>query len=715
MALNRISGPIPFRTPWAVPVGGARGAGGSGGGAGSGGGGGGGGDGGGGGSGTSSIPVASPGATVPVGGSQAIVWLDDNMKNGQAMNGEPAIASVMKRIANLANQIAYAGKPYFNWIADFAGSTAGCDDANSNPVFRQVYLGRNYGSIAEGTYVHWAPTPSLNQQSGFQGWGAKFYDTSYSSAQNFSTAPSVSYPLNLLTDRIVSNRGFTAANSELKISSMPDQSISGGFANAPRLHSGMVLQQPQDLIDPVVTGSYVDSSGTQTGKNPYVGTSLLHVGGDVVGVTASESSSEALRRLRVNLVDTIQFRRGQIGWSAIAPGTNYVTFDTSSQDWRYIFDQTYGGGGSGNNSSLTSPAITLPLYLSAQDMATQVRVYVFVYAAMSGTANTGSIGIANRDSSGNMAVSPSAVTNPITISGTTFQWYPSVASATGASLNLATAPYFMGYAGGFYDRVVLCAKSSGATDTVRIAAFTLIPIGLAYQPTAVTSTPTPPGTPYLWYSAQDINLTSNSGIADGASIASWKNKGSAGSAGDLAQATGAAKPTFKLTASAGKIGNKSSVGFDGGDFIQVASGLTINQTDIIAIVVRTNSIAGQTVIMETNAPANCQQLSQNAGPWHMYAGTERDASLSATANTYHVLVTTWSGAASAIRANKVAGTLPGTPGAGNGTGFTLGGQSSGATFMTGEIVEVLVYTDGSATAAAIEAYFDSMYGSSWPQ
>ncbi len=167
--------------------------------------------------------------------------------------------------------------------------------------------------------------------------------------------------------------------------------------------------------------------------------------------------------------NTFKYQRPQIGWSATNPGTagNYVAFTTSMSSYRYIFDQTYGAGGT--SFTATTPAITFPLSYSSHGMSTQVRVYVFVYAAMAGTTNTGSIAVANKDASGTMASSPTALINGATINSTTFAWYPTI-----ASFNPATAPYFLAHAGASYDRIALCARSSGSTNSVRIAAYTLL-------------------------------------------------------------------------------------------------------------------------------------------------------------------------------------------------------------------------------------------------
>ena len=123
-------------------------------------------------------------------------------------------------------------------------------------------------------------------------------------------------------------------------------------------------------------------------------------------------------------------------------------------------------GGGGTNFSATGPAITLPLANAGGGRRTQLRVYVFVYASMSGTTNTGSIGVANKSSSGTMATSATALTNAATISGSTFAWYPTLSTWTPG-----TGQYFSGYTGSAFDRIGLC---SGATDTIRIGAWTMI-------------------------------------------------------------------------------------------------------------------------------------------------------------------------------------------------------------------------------------------------
>ena len=88
---------------------------------------------------------------------------------------------------------------------------------------------------------------------------------------------------------------------------------------------------------------------------------------------------------------------------------------------------------------------------------------------MSGGTDTGSLGVSNKTAHNTVAGTPVALTNPVTITTGAFQWYPTLATWTPA-----TGMYFNGFTGDAYDRIALCAKSSGATDTVVIGAFALI-------------------------------------------------------------------------------------------------------------------------------------------------------------------------------------------------------------------------------------------------
>lgn len=430
---------------------------------------------------SSSAITTSSNASVQVSGGNGPTLFDDTAI-GEGRNGQPASGALFARLIKLANQIAYSGKPAYSWIGGISTGFSTFEDPT--PWFRAMYNGANYGAVTEGAQIQY------EQLSGFaaianQGWATRVNDVNFVNSLNYSTPVVGSYPTSLLRDTMVGTRGYTAANSEI--------AVWGKTSNYPVMRSGVVWQEPQDVIDPNVAGSYVDSSGTQTGVNAYVGSQLVRAGGPIVGIRSDNlTAADVLQKLRIQLLNTHQYHRGQQCWSAQLPDTNAITFSTSKNQFRYIFDQTYGTGGTAfaaDSPGTTtifgttySPAITMPLKYAGSNLYTQIRVYVFVYAAMTGGTDTGSIGVANKDSGGTMAATPSAVTNPVTISGTTLKWYPDKVSSSTASLPLTTAPYFKGYCGTFseFDRIGLCFKSSGTTDSVKVAAFALIPVGAPF-------------------------------------------------------------------------------------------------------------------------------------------------------------------------------------------------------------------------------------------
>ena len=58
-------------------------------------------------------------------------------------------------------------------------------------------------------------------------------------------------------------------------------------------------------------------------------------------------------------------------------------------------------------------------------------------------------------------------------------------------------------------------------------------------------TPSPPGTPLLWFDGADFNGSKNAGITQGDTLTAWVNKGSVGASGDLI--VGGAPVTFDAT------------------------------------------------------------------------------------------------------------------------------------------------------------------------
>jgi hypothetical protein len=171
------------------------------------------------------------------------------------------------------------------------------------------------------------------------------------------------------------------------------------------------------------------------------------------------SSTSMLDTFRSNFNHTVNRKRPMIGWDAIDPGNGYVNFNTSTQAYRYIHDQSVGTGGTSPAS--TGPAITFPLYKAATGISTTVRVAVRVYAAMSGATDNGSVGVSHQDGAGGMTSFANLIT---TISGTSWAWYPALSTS---------AMYFDGRADLAYERIVLAGKSNGTTNTLRIGAYSI--------------------------------------------------------------------------------------------------------------------------------------------------------------------------------------------------------------------------------------------------
>jgi len=383
-----------------------------------------------------------------VNGGHPPIFLDDN-ERAAAVNGQPATAALITKEIALLNQIAHSGRPIFSWYGANAQVQPPLVDHTS--TYRTVYLAANLGAAAEGGLMmgmqHDEASPPGFQTG--QGFRVRVGGTDYNTFWSYSTSPATTWPGDMRTFRLSSNFGTSTIPTELTIGSVT--------SDFPQPKAGTYWQNPENLIDPASQG--------------YVGLQDVHAAGDIVGVNTG-SAQQSLSTLVSVFRDTWFHQRTQIGWSLECPGQfsslkRAANFSTSPQQLRFIFDQSYGVGG--NTFVNGGPGITLPLANAAAGLRTAIRVYVFVWAAMSGGTDTGSLGVSNKTAHNTVAGTPVALTNPVTITTGAFQWYPTLATWTPA-----TGMYFNGFTGDAYDRIALCAKSSGATDTVVIGAFALI-------------------------------------------------------------------------------------------------------------------------------------------------------------------------------------------------------------------------------------------------
>jgi hypothetical protein len=231
-----------------------------------------------------------------------------------------------------------------------------------------------------------------------------------------------------------------------------DTAVPSGEAEEQTIGTDSIILTSGVLFDNSVLEARPEDCITRDGFVP---------GADVIATKTGSRSTNA--RLIDRFEQVWQNNRPQIQWSSI--GGTWCDFTEDPQQFRFWGNQTIGDGGTA--PSLNGPGITLfgTRYAGA-GLRDTVRVYVSVYAAMSGATDQGEIAIANRDTSG--AMQPFAqIGSSGMISGTGFQWYP----ATGSAFDPATAPYFEAPTNQVYDRVLLGARSTGATDTVRIGAW----------------------------------------------------------------------------------------------------------------------------------------------------------------------------------------------------------------------------------------------------
>ncbi len=391
-------------------------------------------------------------------GGVAPAFLDDAERTPQCQNGKPAIASIVAKEISLLNQVTHAGHPIYTFApGGFSPNLTIAPATEITSCYRQVYMPVNKGATTEGgeilAVIHTAEGSPGFQTS--QGIDVSIGSQTSHTYWNFSTAASFDFPDNMTALPFAASYGYSTKPAEVI--------IGGVTSNWPRPLAGTIWQDPVNSVD--------------SAKASTAGSADVHSKGEIIAVRGT--GVEQLTSLINVFRDSWFHQRPQGGWSTCLPGqldpststSRGIHFTTSTTQFRYIFDQTYGGNGT--TITATSPAITLPLHHAGAGLSTQVRVYPFVYAAMSGTTNNGSIGVANKDSGGTMTA-PAALTVPSggsspTITGTTFQWYPALSTWSNT-----TSAYFMGYTGSAFDRVALCAKSTGTTDHVIIGAFTLV-------------------------------------------------------------------------------------------------------------------------------------------------------------------------------------------------------------------------------------------------
>jgi hypothetical protein len=370
----------------------------------------------------------------------------DDEAETQGSNGKPALASIYKNYATVLNAIQYAGRNLWTFWGGGANN-------NAADIQRGLWNHRHVaGKHLRGKLLFYQANLPRDVTQALIGreYGATLaYPVDYD-----ALAVAASEPTGLRATSIFGDQdGVDATTNNAELLGWGSQSTNGPF-----ITSGLMYEAAQGVIDPAAAYAYVPPSFADPGT-------------DIIATALAADPTMTIDRLRSQLVACWLKMRPSLVWSRNLPGTgtNYVEFSAatppygSPTQYRYIFDQTIGTGGTA--PSLTGPGMTFPLHHAASGLNTQVKLRAWVYARMGSAVgpDTGEIAFANRDASGTMTAF-TAPTNPVTISGTTFQWWPVLTTGDMS---------FSGYAGAAYDRILLGARSSGASDKVQIAAFAI--------------------------------------------------------------------------------------------------------------------------------------------------------------------------------------------------------------------------------------------------
>lgn len=226
-----------------------------------------------------------------------------------------------------------------------------------------------------------------------------------------------------------------------------------------------------------------------------------------------------------------------------------------------------------------------------------------------------------------------------------------------------------------------------------------------------TTTPTPPGSPIAWFDAADVDGRRSTTIAQGASLATWVDRGSRAS--NATQGTAGLRPTFQRIASRRRLASSAAVRFDGADdyMATAAAAPNLSSPVTVAAVWRSTGVAGTAYVVDRALTAAFRARIFRAAAVHTI-GSEATTATHATA----VVADDWNASAAVLGAadslqrlngaeEQEAADLSDTTGTG---GFTLGATDAGASPLGGDIAEVLVWS-GAVDLAEVDAYLAARY------
>lgn len=227
--------------------------------------------------------------------------------------------------------------------------------------------------------------------------------------------------------------------------------------------------------------------------------------------------------------------------------------------------------------------------------------------------------------------------------------------------------------------------------------------------------PLPPGTPLLWYAADNSDGLGNTTRVDATAFSPWKNLGSKSGA-DISN-IGGLRPAWAAIGGVGKINNMPAVVGTGTQYLHSAVlSPTQAQPVTFGVIFMSVDVTGTEVIFQcSDSGANQIQVSHIGGA-HVWlsAGGNVDTGISLQSGKWHMLTCEFNGASTILRLD---GTQSGpyNPGTALLGGVALFAQDSGGFPLTGRIAEWIAYPTASMSAANLEPYFRDKYGSVFPQ
>lgn len=398
--------------------------------------------------------------------------LRDDSAQTPGKNGKPALAGAIGSSIKVANQFSLRARPLFNWW----GGNSDSSETAAAPQIMSRYLSRSLGHPdvyafplivpVPDTVTPIAPTTPLIVDYRATGLPAtqSTVPLAKNTKENINEPPSTWYPdfCQMASPWRVNFKdyspGVATATPMTVRTGGPTSDIIG-----PQLRSGMIIEAEMLWGTPVIGKEVLATDGFTSGNDIIGGGGAGHY---------FNTTNRDLQGVRDFINSLYREKRIHFGW-CMSPGTGTSGASgvlISSTNPTYILNTQYGsGGGLHIAPTITGPSIAIPLQFAAHGRNTTVRLYVSVYARMTG-GGSGTLSYYGRDTSTfglGALVGPTALTNGPTITGTTLQWWPS-----GTTWNPATWPYFPGSAIRASDRILLCGQSSGASS-LEIVAFTI--------------------------------------------------------------------------------------------------------------------------------------------------------------------------------------------------------------------------------------------------